>query len=128
MIGGITIILEGITEKTLARMAVLCEQQDILDKVKQKELLGTASLERVSQAKYELERNIRLKMGEGNVVRYYKLVTRCQMEPAAVCALETCLTVQRYPELLGVIKALGYTEVTLEFAIRLEAAGRGEEP
>ena len=126
--GGITIILEGITEKTLARMAVLCEQQDILDKVKQKELLGTASLERVSQAEYELERNIRLEMSEGNVVRYYKLVTRCQMEPAAVCALETCLTVQRYPELLGVIKALGYTEVTLEFVMRLEAAGRGEEP
>ena len=57
-------------------MAVLCEQQDILDKVKQKDLLGTASLERVSQAEYELERNIRSMMSEGNVVRYYKLVTQ----------------------------------------------------
>lgn len=121
-------ILEWIRERTLARLAVLCEREGILDKMKQKDLLGDASLERVRVAGEELAGSIRSLMSGGKVVRYYKLVMRCQMEPAAVCALETCLTVQRYPELLGVVKALGFTEVTLELAIRLEAAGRGEEP
>lgn len=127
-IGGIIIIIEYITQCTLARLAVLCDRQNMLDKVKHRDLLGDASLERVSLAEEELIRYIRMEINEGRVVRYYKLLTRCGMEPAAVCALETCLTVQRYPELLGEIKALGYAEVTLEFVMQLEAAGRGEDP
>lgn len=85
-------------------------------------------MERISNAQDALNGLIRAKMYCGEVVRYYKLIVRCGMEPAAVCAMECCLTVQRYPELLKVINALGFPEVTLEFAILLEAAGRGEEP
>lgn len=90
--------------------------------------MGEASTERVQRTETELNRQIRQQMRKGEIVRYYKLLTRCKMGSAAACALELCLTVQRYPELLGIIKALGFSEITLEFSILLEAAGRGEAP
>lgn len=117
-----------ITERTFARLAMLCEQQELQLPEKQRIMLGEASLERVRKTEENLNLQIRREIREGKVVRYYKLMTRCTMEPAAICAMELALTAQRYPESLGIIKALGFSEVTLEFAILLEAAGRGESP
>lgn len=120
--------LTWIKEYTLARLALLCEKRDILEKVSHRQLLGEASLDRVSFAEKGLRDSIQQEMSEGKSVRYYKLIYRCHMHPIAVCAMDTCLTMQYDPELLSVVKALGFTEVTLELAIELEAAGRGEEP
>lgn len=115
-------------ERTLARLALLSEQREADQSAGEKKLLGEASLKRVAAAGENLQRALREAMWAGETVRYYKLVTRCQMQPAAVCALETCLTVQHRPELLHIIKTMGFPEVTLELAIQLQAAGQGEEP
>ena len=64
-------------------------------------------------------------MRNGETVRYYKLITRCRMEPAAVCAMEMCLTVLQYQELTEVLQKLGYPGVTLELAMLAEAVKLG---
>lgn len=117
-----------IKERTLARLALLCEKRDILHTVSQGQPLGEASIDRVNHAGEELLKLIRYEMSKGKTVRYYKLLYRCHMHPVAVCALETCLTLQYSPELLKIVKVLGFPEITLELAMELEAAGRGEEP
>ena len=121
-------ILNLINEHTLARLAVLCEEQEVSLPQKLKDLLGKASVERVSRAGKQLEAWIRQRMRNGEVVRYYKLITRCKMESSAICALEMCLTALQYQELAEVFKVLGYPGVTLELAMHAEAVGRGEFP
>lgn len=121
-------LLNLIIEHSLARFAMLVAQQEIGLSEKQKLLLGEPSGNRVADTGKKIEQHIRRLTNAGYIERYLKLVTRCRMDDAAICALELCLTVQRYPELLNVIKALGYSEVTLEFAILLEAAGKGVQP
>lgn len=121
-------ILNLINERTLARLAVLCEDQAVSLSKKLNDLLGKASVERVSRATEQLEAWICECMRNGEIVRYYKLITRCNMESPAVCALEMCLTTLQYQELAEIFKALGYPGVTLELAMHAEAVGSGEFP
>ena len=118
-------LLNLIFERTFARLALLCETQEVTLKRKQKELLGEASTERVKLAGEQLEDVIRFRMRNGEIVRYYKLITRWNMEPTAVCALEMCLTQLQYPELTGILQILGYPGVTLELVTLARAAGNG---
>lgn len=121
-------LLKQINERTLARLALLCEEQEIEVSESLQELLGEASVERVVRGGRQLEELIRYRMRNGENVRYYKLITRCHMEPVSVCALELCLTVLQYEELTEVIQKLGYPGVTLEFVMLAEAVGRGAYP
>lgn len=121
-------LLNWINERSLARLALLCEEQQINGIPQWKDLLGEASTDRVVRAGEQLEKLIRDRMSNGEVVRYYKLITRCGMEPAAICALELCLTVLQYQELKDVLQKLGYFGVTLELVMLVEALGRGAEP
>lgn len=121
-------LLHLINERTLARLALLCEEENVQLSQNLTELLGDASTERASRAGEQLEEWIRYRMRNGETVRYYKLITRCRMEPAAVCAMEMCLTVLQYQELTEVLQKLGYPGVTLELAMLAEAVGRGESP
>lgn len=121
-------LLNLINERTLARLAYLCKEEGIILDQKQMELLGDASTERVTRAGEKIEELIRYRMRNGETVRYYKLINRCSMEPAAVCVLEMCLTVLQYQELTEVLQKIGYPGVTLELVMLVEAVGRGEFP
>ena len=121
-------ILNLINERTFARLSVLCEEEGIQLSPKLENMLGEASVARVLRAGEQLEAWIRHCMRNGETVRYYKLISRCKMEQAAVCALEMCLTVLQYQELNEIFQKLGYSGVTLELVMLVEAVGRGDYP
>ncbi|MEG2144233.1 MAG: hypothetical protein RRY40_02770, partial [Oscillospiraceae bacterium] len=115
-------ILNIAIERGLVSLALFCQHQGIpLDSTLQKlvsdYVLSEETVQDLTTCFWEAVRETK---AAGQVARYEKLMQRRNMGKAAVCAMDLCLAVLKYPKLKNMLHALGVEQITLELAFKVE--------